>query len=94
MKRVKVHCGSSHVKGKARKYPYFLASLFEAVSGKAGYRWINSGKTTLPRRSQKLAEADGRALAEAHGAEFVKGYGSLHNKPVAEMVKTVVDLTL
>ena len=81
MKVVKVHCGSAHVKGKARKYPYFIASLFESrVNARGEVIWVNTGKFTSPRRSFKLATEDAKVLAQEHAAVFLEGYGSLHNK--------------
>lgn len=79
---VKVHCGSAHVSGSARRYPYYVASIFRsAVTADGRSVWKNTGTTTYPRRSMKLAIEDGKALAERNGAEFIDGYGSLHNQP-------------
>jgi hypothetical protein len=79
-KKVRVHSGSAHVRGKARSYPYFIASLFVKRKTKAGHWvWRNSGIHTTPRRSLRLAEMDGRDLAKRKKASFVVGYGSLHN---------------
>lgn len=84
MKIVKVHCGSAHVKGKAREYAYFVASVFETHETKEGSLiWINTGISTNPRRSFSKAEREGRELASEHGCDFKSGYGSLHNKKVA-----------
>ena len=79
---VKVHNGNAHVKGRARCYKYYVASLFIPVQTKGGY-WIykNSGIHTYPRRSLRLAIQDGEKLAKKYPiCKFVDGYGSLHNK--------------
>lgn len=82
-KKVRIHCGSAFVRGAARRWRYFVASLFEARETKAGHMvWRNSGETTQPRRSRRLCEEDARALAHEHGAEYVPGYGSLHNERI------------
>lgn len=79
---VKVHGGAAYVRGKARKYPYFVASLFvKRQSANGQWRWVNSGIHTRPRRSLKLAESDGAWLAKRRGATLVEGFGSLHNVP-------------
>ncbi len=82
MLKVKVHCGSGHVQGRARQFPYFVSSLFVPYKTKAGH-WVyrNSGVTTHPRRSIKLCEQDGKELAEKFPmCSFEAGYGSLHNQ--------------
>lgn len=81
---VKVHCGSAHVRGIARRYPYYVASLFHVAlttDGRAIYR--NSGECVGPFRSQEKAARLGKELAEQHEATFCPGYGSLHNAPVS-----------
>lgn len=88
MKTVKVHCGSAHVRGQARSYRYFVASLFVTRQTKGGSLvWANTGRSTHPRRSRRLAEADGRELARHHAATFTEGYGSLHNRPAPKLDK-------
>lgn len=83
MLAVKVHSGSAHVRGAARNYPYYVASLFEAVTHDSGKQtWRNTGVHVGPFRSARKAAALGEALAAERGAEFVAGYGSLHNRPV------------
>lgn len=83
MLAVKVHCGSAHVKGTARKYSYFVASLFESFCSTAGkILWRNTGASTAAFRSMAKAEREGRALASQRGAIFVEGYGSLHHQSV------------
>ena len=83
MNAVKVCCGSAHVKGTARKYPYYIAQVFEPQPRKDGIVTFRStGRVVGPFRSQEKAEREGRALAEREHAEFVPGYGSLHGKPV------------
>lgn len=83
MLAVKVHSGSAHVRGKARNYPYFVASLFEAVTGAAGQQyWVNTGVCVGPFRSARKTADAGRRLAEERGAEFLNGFGSLHHQPV------------
>lgn len=43
MKTVKIHCGSAHVRGNARRYPYVVASLFIARITKDGRTvWENA----------------------------------------------------
>lgn len=80
MKAVKVHCGSAHVKGNARKYRYYVASLFVVHVTSDGRRvWRNSGNSTFPRRSLDLCRKDAKAFALIHGAMYIPGYGSLHN---------------
>ena len=82
MKAVKIHCGSAHVKGSARNYRYVVASLFEVAERKSGgHYWKNTGISTTPRRSDKLAQQDALELAAKHGADFIDGYGSLHGQP-------------
>lgn len=84
-KAVKVHCGSSHVKGNARNYRYYVASLFVEKKTKQGKSiWVNVGETTYPRRSYSLAESDGMSLANQNNAQFIFGYGSLHNKEILD----------
>ena len=80
---VKVHCGSSHVRGRAKRYPYYVASLFDQKVTKAGKLvYKNTGIHTYPRRSMNLAIADAINLANEHQAIVHKGYGSLHNVEV------------
>lgn len=80
---VKVHCGSAHVKGKARNYKYYVSSLFKLRKTKDG-RLIfqNTGVSTHPRRSYDFCIEDGLRLAEEWDAVFAFGYGSLHNEGV------------
>jgi hypothetical protein len=81
--QVRVHSGSAFVRGKARKYKYFVASLFTVKTTKNGKNvFVNSGINTSPRASFRLAEEDGRLLAQTYDAVFADGYGSLHNKTV------------
>lgn len=91
---VKIHCGSAFVRGKARRYPYFVASLFVKQQNKDGsWRWVNSGCTTTPRRSIRVTWEDAQRLAKRRGATFMGGYGSLHNKktepPVAPKKRVI-----
>ena len=82
---VKVHCGSAHVRGAAKNYRYYVASLFKIRKTKDGRLiFVNSGKTTHPRRSINLCKEDGLELAEKYGAAFMGGYGSLHNQDATE----------
>lgn len=79
--KVSIHSGSAHVKGKARNFPYHVASLFIPRMTRDG-RWIyhNSGITTYPRRSVNVCEKDARELASKYPmCEFVGNIGSLHN---------------
>lgn len=79
-KAVKVHCGSAYVKGEARKYAYFIASLFteyRTVDGRT--IWRKTKVVVGPRRSKKMVEELARAAAVEECATFVPGYGSLHN---------------
>lgn len=88
MLAVKVHSGSAHVRGKARNYPYFVASLFEAATGATGKQyWVNTGIHVGPFRSAKKAARAGERLAGERGAEFMGGYGSLHRRPVCATAK-------
>jgi hypothetical protein len=94
---VKVHCGSAHVRGKARNYPYYVASLFKLKRAKDGHLYfVNTGISTYPRRSNLLATKDGIYLAANNDALFCPGYGSLHNtKPdihdLAAITKKLVE---
>ena len=83
MRLVRVHCGSAHVRGRARKYSYYIASLFlprMAKNGKLIY--YNAAKLAGPFRSQLKTEREARRCAMDKRAIFVEGYGSLHNKGV------------
>ena len=83
LKAVKTHCDNAHVRGKARSYRYFVSSLFSSKTTLSGKLiWVNTGMHSQPRRSIKLAEADGQAMARYYLAMWMDGYGSLHNKPV------------
>jgi hypothetical protein len=83
LKAVKIHCGSAHVHGKAKQYPYVVASLFYSRLTKKGKMiWYNTGKNTAPRRSLKLCKADAEEFARSQLAMFIDGYGSLHNTEV------------
>lgn len=82
--KVTVHCGSAHVKGKARNFSYYIASLFIPRKTSSG-KWIynNSGIHTKPRRSFNLCVNDAKDLVSKFPmCEFVEGYGSLHNKEI------------
>ena len=80
---VKVHCGSAHVSGKMRRYPYYVASLFQEYKSSNGRELYSNAKiSTSPRRSMKKAIKDGQELAKQYEAIFISGYGSLHNQPV------------
>jgi len=77
---VKVHCGSAHVRGKARLYPYYISSLFTIYTNYLGeLKYKNTGISSYPRRSYKLCKKDAETLAKKHKATFLEGYGSLHN---------------
>lgn len=83
--RVKVHSGSGHVRGNARRYRYYVASLFEPVPAKGDksgerYVWRNTGQHVGPFTSLAKTEREARKWAEEIGATFEPGYGSLHNK--------------
>lgn len=81
---VRVHCGSAHVKGKARSYAYFVASIFKTKTTWDGRLiWVNTGINTKPRRSMEKCEREGQDLAQVIDAMFIEGYGSLHNQKVA-----------
>lgn len=81
MKCIRIHCGSSLVKGPARKYSYFVASLFESRTTKKGkVVFKNSGLVAGPFRSLRKTEKEAIDWCENNSIEFVKGYGSLHNK--------------
>jgi hypothetical protein len=78
---VRVHCGSAHVKGRARMYRYYIASLFTPVlDGKGRVYYHNAGISTEPRRSRKLVDQDATRLAQRFNARVIPGYGSLHNQ--------------
>jgi hypothetical protein len=78
---VKVH--RANVRGAAKNWSYHKASVFDIYETADGRLvWQNTGRSTWPRRSKRLAEADGRQLAEDTGAEFIEGYGSLHHQPI------------
>lgn len=80
---VRLHGGQHHVRGRARRYWYHVASLFEdVVTGKGHHRWRNTGVFVEPFRSYRKTVRAGRALARARGADFMAGYGSLHNRLV------------
>ena len=80
---VKVHCGSGYVRGSARKWRYYVASLFFSRKTKDDRLiWYNSGEVTHPRRSLVLAQEDGRKLARTYDAMYEPGYGSLHNQSI------------
>lgn len=82
---VKVHSGSAHVASKARKYPYYIASLFDEYSTNDGKKlYYNVKINTPPRRSFKKASEEGKQLAKQYCAQFIDGYGSLHNQPVVK----------
>lgn len=82
---VKVHCGSQHVASKARKYSYYIASIFDEYITNEGRRlYYNLKINTPPRRSFKKATIEGQQLARQYGAKFIDGYGSLHNQPVVK----------
>lgn len=54
---VKVHCGSSHVKGRARSYPYYVASPFSArITKRKHIIYENKGLVCGPFRSYKKCE--------------------------------------
>ncbi len=83
MKAVRVHCGSAYVRGKARKYAYYIAQVFRPTQRKDGIITLRStGIVVGPYRSFQKATREGRELAREHQAIFVDGYGSLHGKAV------------
>lgn len=87
MKAVKVCSGSGLVRGSARKYPYFIARLFEGHRREDGVWIYQPAKTYVgPYRSQAKAEREGKELAAEEGAIFVEGYGSLNNMEVPQPV--------
>lgn len=87
MKAVKVCSGSSFVRGWARKYPYFIARLFEGHRREDGVWTYRPTKIYVgPYRSQAKAEREGRKLATEENAAFVEGYGSLSDTPVPQPV--------
>jgi hypothetical protein len=78
---VKVHCGSSHVHGKARNYPYYVASKFFARKSKAGrVIYENKGVVCGPFRGYKKCTTLAKDYVTTHNCVFIDGYGSLHNK--------------
>jgi len=83
MLKVAVHCGSGYVKGKARNFPYYVASLFIPRKKKNGaWIYVNSGIHTYPRRSSTLCYEDAEKLAKEYPmCSVIHGYGSLHNTP-------------
>ena len=81
---VKMHSGSGKVRGTARSYPYVICSVFKLDDSG---RFKNTGKYTQPRRSMRLCEQDGRALAKSLDCKFIEGYGSLHNKREVEITE-------
>lgn len=83
--RVKVHTAGNRVKGRARRYPYYVASLFEPVSAKGDdtgerFVWRNTGRYVGPFTSLAKTEREGKAWAEELGVDFAPGIGSLHNE--------------
>ncbi len=88
MIKIVPHCGSAFVKGKARKYRYFIASVFSIKKCKSGkFVWYNIGKHTYPRRSFKLCLDDAIELSNKYkelglDTEVIMKYGSWHNKKV------------
>jgi len=81
---VRIHCGSAHVKGRARQWRYLVASLFVArPRARDGVLiWFNSGFSTAAYRGEGIANRAAAALAARHGATLLPGYGSLHHTPV------------
>jgi hypothetical protein len=76
-KVVAVHAGGSTA------YQYVSASLFVVHQrGDGTHIWRNSGISTLPRRSVRLARRDARELAEAHGTVVMEDFGSMQNQRV------------
>ncbi len=85
---VKMHCGSAHVKGKAKQYRYYICSVFRLKRTKTRKLiWVNTGENTYPRRSPRLCSLDGKELARHKGCMFVEGYGSLHNQSFESVVR-------
>lgn len=90
MLMIKPHCGSHHVRGKAKAFPYYVCSVFKQHKCKNGkIVWKNTGHSTYPRRSFGLCVQDGYELAkeyEKSGKEIDVDdrYGSLHNQPVED----------
>lgn len=81
--KVKVHCGSGAVCGRARHYPYFIASLFKPSTLKDGTLiYKNSGMVVGPYRSIEKTKREAQQYANLHGYTFVDGYGSLHNQRI------------
>lgn len=81
MKIVSTHSGSAYVKGKARRYSYWVASVFETKNLKNGKTvFVNTGIHTHPRRSITLCVEDGRELAKENNCSFIDKRRSLHMK--------------
>ena len=80
--KVKIHCGSAYVKGRARTYRYVIAQLFIASPRQRDgiYTYRSTGVVAGPFRGWNKAQRAAKELAERHGAEFIEGYGSLHGK--------------
>ena len=85
---VRIHCGSAYVKGAARNYRYVIGQLFVAKRRADGVLTLRAtGQIVGPFRGWDKTEAAARELAAQHGAEFVPGYGSLHNTVLGEDCK-------
>ena len=81
--KVRIHCGSAYVRGNARNYRYVIAQLFmprQRADGVWTYR--STGIIAGPFRGEKKCLTAALKLAAEHDADFIKGYGSYHGKPV------------
>ena len=82
-KLIKIHCGNGYTRGKAKRWHYFAASVFEQRLTRAGKLiWVNSGERIGPMRGLKKLCRQVRAEAIKQGIPFDLSYGSLNNKEV------------
>lgn len=80
-KKVRVACGSAHVRGNARKWQYFIATVFVPKTRKDGVTTYRAaGVVAGPNRSFEKTIREAKEAAAKHDADYVEGYGSLHGK--------------
>lgn len=82
-KLIKIHCGNGLTRGKARGYPYVVASVFgQRMTCKGRLIWYNTGERIGPMRGLKKLIKISKKYANENNLMFSEKYGSYHNMEV------------
>ena len=80
MQAIRLHGGGAHIKGKASRWTYHVASLFETKLLKSGKTvWVNTGQYVGPFLSKEKTRREASDWAAQLNCRLIEGYGSLHN---------------